>query len=161
MRKISIIGSTGSIGRQSLDVVRNNTDKFKVTAISANENIELLHEQACEFMPELVAIYSETSALAFKEKIKNDSRFKGIEIMSGLEGLNAVAAHADSSMVITAVVGMIGLIPTIEAIKKERTLPSRTRKRWLQAERLSAGSLAALGLALSLSTASIRPYSSA
>lgn len=122
MKKISIIGSTGSIGRQSLDVVRSNTDKFKVTAISGNENIELLYEQTREFMPELVAIYSEKQALEFKKKIENDSSFKGVEIMTGLEGLNAVAAHSDSSMVITAVVGMIGLVPTIEAIKKGKDI---------------------------------------
>lgn len=122
MKKISIIGSTGSIGRQSLDVVRSNTDKFKVTAISGNENIELLYEQTREFMPELVAIYSEKQALEFKKKIENDSSFKGVDIMTGLEGLKAVAAHSDSSMVITAVVGMIGLVPTIEAIKKGKDI---------------------------------------
>lgn len=122
MKKISIIGSTGSIGRQSLDVVRSNTDKFKVTAISCNQNIDLLYEQTREFMPELVAIYSEKQALEFKKKIGNDSCFKGVEVMSGLEGLKAVAAHSDSSMVITAVVGMIGLVPTIEAIKKGKDI---------------------------------------
>jgi len=122
MKKISIIGSTGSIGRQSLDVVRSNTDKFKVTAISGNENTELLFEQAREFMPELVAIYSEKHALEFNEKIRRDPELRGIEIMTGLEGLKAVAAHSDSSMLITAVVGMIGLVPTIEAIKKGKDI---------------------------------------
>ena len=119
MKKISILGSTGSIGTQTLDVVRANRDKFEVVAISANSSINLLLEQIKEFRPKYVAIYNEASAKALKEMIPSDIN---IEVLSGMEGLVAISSLDEIDVLLTAIVGMIGLVPTLEAIKKGKTI---------------------------------------
>lgn len=119
MKKISILGSTGSIGTQTLDVVRKNRDKFEVVAISANSSVNLLLEQIKEFKPKYVAVYNESSAKALKEMIPNDIK---IEILSGMEGLVAISSLDEIDVLLTAIVGMIGLVPTLEAIKKGKTI---------------------------------------
>ncbi|MGL5506821.1 MAG: 1-deoxy-D-xylulose-5-phosphate reductoisomerase [Paraclostridium sp.] len=119
MKKISILGSTGSIGTQTLDVVRANRDKFEVVAISANSSINLLLEQIKEFKPKYVAVYNENSAKALKEMIPSDIK---IEVLSGMEGLVAISSLDEIDVLLTAIVGMIGLVPTLEAIKKGKTI---------------------------------------
>ena len=119
MKKISILGSTGSIGTQTLDVVRANRDKFEVVAISANSSINLLLEQIKEFRPKYVAVYNEASAKALKEMIPSDIN---IEVLSGMEGLVAISSLDEIDVLLTAIVGMIGLVPTLEAIKKGKTI---------------------------------------
>ena len=119
MKKISILGSTGSIGTQTLDVVRANRDKFEVVAISANSSITLLLEQIKEFRPKYVAVYNEASAKALKEMIPSDIN---IEVLSGMEGLVAISSLDEIDVLLTAIVGMIGLVPTLEAIKKGKTI---------------------------------------
>ncbi|MBP3929580.1 MAG: 1-deoxy-D-xylulose-5-phosphate reductoisomerase [Peptostreptococcaceae bacterium] len=119
MKKISILGSTGSIGTQTLDVVRANRDKFEVVAISANSSINLLLEQIKEFKPKYVAVYNEASAKALKEMIPSDIN---IEVLSGMEGLVAISSLDEIDVLLTAIVGMIGLVPTLEAIKKGKTI---------------------------------------
>ena len=119
MKKISILGSTGSIGTQTLDVVRANRDKFEVVAISANSSINLLLEQIKEFRPKYVAVYNEASTKALKEMIPSDIN---IEVLSGMEGLVAISSLDEIDVLLTAIVGMIGLVPTLEAIKKGKTI---------------------------------------
>ena len=119
MKKISILGSTGSIGTQTLDVVRKNRDKFEVVAISANSSINLLLEQIKEFKPKYVAVYNENSAKELKEMIPSDIK---IEVLSGMEGLITISSLDEIDVLLTAIVGMIGLVPTIEAIKKGKTI---------------------------------------
>ena len=119
MKKISILGSTGSIGTQTLDVVRKNRDKFEVVAISANSSINLLLEQIKEFKPRYVAVYNENSAKELKEMIPSDIK---IEILSGMEGLITISSLDEIDVLLTAIVGMIGLVPTLEAIKKGKTI---------------------------------------
>ncbi|MGL4796899.1 MAG: 1-deoxy-D-xylulose-5-phosphate reductoisomerase [Paraclostridium sp.] len=119
MKKISILGSTGSIGTQTLDVVRANRDKFEVVAISANSSINLLLEQIKEFKPKYVAVYNENSTKALKEMIPSDIK---IEVLSGMEGLVAISSLDEIDVLLTAIVGMIGLVPTLEAIKKGKTI---------------------------------------
>ena len=119
MKKISILGSTGSIGTQTLDVVRANRDKFEVVAISANSSINLLLEQIKEFKPKYVAVYNEASANVLKEMIPSDIN---IEVLSGMEGLVAISSLDEIDVLLTAIVGMIGLVPTLEAIKKGKTI---------------------------------------
>ncbi|MGL5756978.1 MAG: 1-deoxy-D-xylulose-5-phosphate reductoisomerase [Paraclostridium sp.] len=119
MKKISILGSTGSIGTQTLDVVRKNRDKFEVVAISANSSINLLLEQIKEFKPKYVAVYNENSAKTLKGMIPSDI---SIEILSGMEGLVTISALDEIDVLLTAIVGMIGLVPTLEAIKKGKTI---------------------------------------
>ncbi len=112
MKKIAIIGSTGSIGTQTLDVVRANND-IKVAAIAAGSNVELLVQQAKEFRPDIVGIWSEDKACILREAL---SEFD-IRIVSGMEGLIEIARMEDVGVLVTAIVGMIGIRPTIEAIK--------------------------------------------
>ncbi len=119
MKKISILGSTGSIGTQTLDVVRKNRDKFEVVAISANSSINLLLEQIKEFQPKYVAVYNEESAKALKSMIPSDIK---VEILSGMDGLITISSLDEIDILLTAIVGMIGLVPTLEAIKNRKTI---------------------------------------
>jgi len=119
MKRISILGSTGSIGKQTLDVVRQHKDKFEVVAISANSSVDLLLEQIKEFKPKYVAVYDELSAIKLKSMIPSDIN---IEVLSGMEGLKAISSLDEIDVLLTAIVGMIGLVPTLEAIKKGKDI---------------------------------------
>lgn len=112
MKKIAILGSTGSIGTQTLEVARENGD-LEVVALSAGNNIKLLEEQIREFHPKLAAVWTEEKALELRENVKD----LDIKIVSGMEGLLELAAIPESEILVTAIVGMIGIRPTIEAIK--------------------------------------------
>ena len=114
MKHISILGSTGSIGTQTLDVVRTNRD-IKVEALAAGKNVALLLEQIKEFQPRLVCVYDAGKAKEL-EILLADSQIK-TEVMTDMEGLLACATIPEAEMVVTAFVGMIGIRPTIEAIK--------------------------------------------
>ncbi len=113
MKKIAILGSTGSIGTQTLDVVRQHREDFEVTALSAGGNIDLLERQIREFHPSLISVGSEEKARELKQKTADLQ----IEIRYGMEGLLAVAAQEESQILVTAVVGMLGIRPTIAAIR--------------------------------------------
>lgn len=112
MRKIAILGSTGSIGTQTLDVVRNNKD-LQVIAMAAGSNIDLMEQQIKEFHPKMVSIWDEQKALELKRRLNGVP----VEILSGMEGMTACATDAEVEIVVAAVVGMIGIKPTIAAIK--------------------------------------------
>lgn len=112
MKKIAIIGSTGSIGTQTLDIVRANSD-LKVVALAAGSNVELLEKQAREFKPEIIGIWSEDKA----DILRNALSCFHIRIVSGMEGLIEIAGMSSSDILVTAIVGMIGIRPTVEAIK--------------------------------------------
>lgn len=109
---ISILGSTGSIGTQTLDVVREHPE-FKVTSLSCGRNIKLLEEQIREFQPAFVSVSDEKDALDLRSRIR-DTKTK---VYSGMEGLIAVAEDPDSELLVTGIVGMLGIRPTIAAIK--------------------------------------------
>ncbi|HHV10239.1 MAG TPA: 1-deoxy-D-xylulose-5-phosphate reductoisomerase [Clostridiales bacterium] len=113
MKKIAVLGSTGSIGTQTLEIVREHRDLLQVTALAAGSNVELLEEQVREFMPSIVCLYQEEKARLLKERVKDLK----VKIVTGMEGLIECAAEPASDMVLTAMVGMIGIQPTIEAIK--------------------------------------------
>lgn len=119
MKYISILGSTGSIGTQTLDVVRQHSDKIKVVAISGNTNIQLLKDQILEFEPELCCVMDDSNALKLKKMLPPQAK---TEIVSGMEGLIALAEYDRSQIFVTAISGMIGLKPTIAAIKKGKTI---------------------------------------
>ena len=112
MKKIAILGSTGSIGTQTLEIVRTNGD-LEVTALAAGNNIDLLEQQVREFQPKLAAVWKEERAAELKSRVRD----MDIEIVSGMDGLLSVAAVPESEILVTAIVGMIGILPTIEAIK--------------------------------------------
>ncbi len=118
MKNISILGSTGSIGTQALDVIRNNRDEFRVVGLSTNKNIDLLYEQINEFKPLYVAAMDDTSCDLLKAKLIG----KNIQVYSGIDGLSKIAESNETDILLTAVVGMVGLIPTLKAIEKEKTI---------------------------------------
>ena len=112
MKKIAILGSTGSIGTQTLEVVRENKD-IEVLGLAAGNNIKLLEEQIREFKPRLAAVWIEEKAKELRENIKD----LNVKVVSGMEGLIELAVLDDTEILVTAIVGMIGIRPTIEAIK--------------------------------------------
>ena len=118
MKKIAILGSTGSIGTQTLEVVREHSDELSVTALAAGTNKERLLEQIREFHPSLVSLSDEKMALELKRELEGT----GVEVLSGMEGLIAVTGMEESDIVVTAVVGMMGILPTMEAIKKGKDI---------------------------------------
>ncbi len=115
-KNISILGSTGSIGVQSLDVCRMHG--YKIKCLTANSNVELMERQAREFKPELVCMMSEKSAEELKTRLADTS----IKVTAGLSGLIECAVYKNADTVINSVVGMIGLQPTLEAIKAKKTI---------------------------------------
>lgn len=116
MKEIVILGSTGSIGTQTLEVVRNNSD-MHIKALAAANNIDLLFEQASEFMPELVCVYNKDKAQKLEERIKDAGMQKHISVVTGMDGLTDCAVINGADIVVAAVSGMIGIKPVIEAIK--------------------------------------------
>lgn len=117
MKKIAIIGSTGSIGTQALEVIDQMSD-IKVTSLSAGRNVKLLLEQARKYMPHMISCELKEDADFLKEDLKE----LPIEVLWGEEGLAAVAEDSESEMLLNAIVGMKGIVPTIKAIKKNKTI---------------------------------------
>lgn len=112
MKKIAILGSTGSIGTQTLDIVREQGD-IQVVAMAAGSNISLLEAQMREFRPSLVSVWDEKKA----KELRTNTKDLGIKIVSGMEGLLEVSVIPESEVLVTAIVGMLGIRPTIAAIK--------------------------------------------
>lgn len=112
MKNITILGSTGSIGTQTLDIVRANDD-LRVVAIAAGTNIQKLEEQIREFHPEIVCVYNEEAAANLKIAVADTS----VKVVAGMDGLIETAVYKGADIVVTAFVGMIGIRPTLEAIK--------------------------------------------
>lgn len=116
MKKISILGSTGSIGTQALDVIAHNQDKFKVTALSCAKSLPLLCRQIEEFSPEAVAVRDETDAKEIADK------YKDLEVFWGAEGLKTIASMESCDMVLNSLMGMKGLEPTMAAIESGKDI---------------------------------------
>lgn len=112
MKNIAILGSTGSIGTQTLEIVRANDD-LNVVAIAAGSNIKKLEEQIREFHPEIVCVYNEKAAGELKTAVADTN----VKIVTGMDGLIETAIYESAQIVVTAFVGMIGIRPTLEAIK--------------------------------------------
>lgn len=112
MKHVAIIGSTGSIGTQTLEIARWNQD-IKICALSAGRNIDLLEKQAREFRPEIVGLWDEKLADELKDRLTD----MDIRVVSGMDGLIEIAEYKTSDILVTAIVGMIGIRPTVAAIK--------------------------------------------
>ena len=112
MKKAAILGSTGSIGTQTLEIARTNKD-IGITALAARNNITLLEEQIREFRPKLAAVWSREKAAELRSRVRDLE----VKIVSGMDGLLEVACEPEAEILVTAIVGMIGILPTIEAIK--------------------------------------------
>lgn len=112
MKNIALLGSTGSIGTQTLEVVRAYPEDFRVVALAAGTNVKKMEEQAREFQPKLICMWSEDAAKDLKQRIRDLS----IPVVSGMDGLIQTATLPEAEVVLTAVVGMIGIQPTVAAI---------------------------------------------
>ena len=112
MKKIAVLGSTGSIGTQTLEIVRENTD-LQVVALAAGNSVELMEQQIREFRPKVAAVWAEDKAKELRENVKD----LDVKIVSGMDGLIEISVIPESEILVTAIVGMIGIRPTIEAIK--------------------------------------------
>ena len=112
MKKIVILGSTGSIGTQTLDIVSKNED-LQVVGISAGQNISMLEEQIRLFQPRLAAVGDEEKAKELRERVRDTN----CRVVGGMEGLLELAVMEEAEILVTAIVGMIGIRPTMEAIK--------------------------------------------
>ncbi len=130
-KRISILGSTGSVGRQSLDVIRDNPE-MKAVALSANSNIELLERQAREFQPKIVSVMDKAAAKELKLRLSDTD----IRVLSGMEGLVEASVMEESDCVLTAVVGNVGMLPTFEAIRAGKDIALANKETLV-----SAGSL--------------------
>ena len=118
MRSIVLLGSTGSIGTQTLDVVRNNKDELKVVGLAANKRVNEVEQQVREFNPKYVCMFDPEAAKELQEKIADT----GIKVMSGMDGLLEIVSVPEADTVLTAVVGMIGIRPTIKAIESGKDI---------------------------------------
>ena len=118
MKNVSVLGSTGSIGTQTLDVIRKNND-LKAVALAAGNNVQLMEKQVREFMPHYVCMASKEAMEDLKCRLADIS---GIEYGYGVEGLIQAAVLEKADIVVTAVVGMMGIVPTIEAIKAKKDI---------------------------------------
>ena len=115
-KNISLLGATGSIGIQTLDILREHSHEFKLVAFSSGRNLEKTREIIREFMPSLVSVQEEKDAILLKKE------FPTIELAYGSNGLVDVATHSDSSVLVNAVLGSVGLESTLEAIKQQKTI---------------------------------------
>lgn len=117
MKKIAILGSTGSIGTQTLDIVRTNPD-LKVVGLSAGKNVEIMERQVREFLPALAVMGDEKAAKDLAERIKD----LDVKVSAGMDGMIELAQMEESEVLVTAIVGMIGIRPTIAAIECGKTI---------------------------------------
>ena len=115
MKSLSILGSTGSVGTQTLDIAKNNPSEFRIVGLTANKNIELLKKQIKEFNPEAVAVMDGEKADLLKEEVN-------INVYSGINGIIKIAALSEADTVVNSLVGSIGIKPTIEAIKSKKNV---------------------------------------
>ena len=116
MKKISLLGATGSIGRQTMDVVRENHDLFDIVAFSAGKNIELTRQYIREFSPELVSVQEKADYESLQ------AEFPSIRFVYGEDGLVEVAVYHSSEILVNAVIGSVGLYPTLKAIQEKKDI---------------------------------------
>jgi len=119
MRSLAILGSTGSIGTQALDVVRRSPDRFRVVGLGAGASHALLVGQVREFMPPLVAISSEEAAIELKEAL---GAMRGVELLSGSDAMETLARESEADMVLNAMVGAVGLAPSLATLQSGKML---------------------------------------
>lgn len=126
MKKLSLLGSTGSIGTQALQVVQNlreQGEKWEVAALAARSSVNRLEEQARQFHPEVVAVFDEGAALSLRQSLRDTD----IQVLSGMEGLCEAAAWPEADLTLNAVVGMVGLQPTLAALQAGKPGPGQQR----------------------------------
>jgi 1-deoxy-D-xylulose-5-phosphate reductoisomerase len=118
MKKLSILGSTGSIGVNTLEIIAKYPDRFQVVALAGGDNLPKMEEQILQFHPNLVSVRQSEAARVLQERLGGNS----VRVLSGTDGLIAAASHAEAQMVVSALSGSIGLLPTLAAIRAGKTL---------------------------------------
>ncbi|MCB1113386.1 MAG: 1-deoxy-D-xylulose-5-phosphate reductoisomerase [Chlamydiia bacterium] len=116
MKKISILGSTGSIGKSALEIVEHLGPEYQIVALAAKSNVDLVESQAKKFRPELVALFDEKAARELKKRLPN------LRVVSGMEGIIEAACHTQADTVLSAIAGTLGLQPTFSAIQAKKTI---------------------------------------
>ncbi len=133
MKNISILGATGSIGTSTLDVIKRNQSRFRVTALSAGRNLPLLKNQIEEFRPKVVSVIDKRHADELREMLGRSSE---TEILSGVEGYREAATLREVDMVVSAIVGGAGLVPTVDAIEAGKDIALANKETMVMAGRL-------------------------
>ncbi|MFO7985231.1 MAG: 1-deoxy-D-xylulose-5-phosphate reductoisomerase [Desulfatiglandaceae bacterium] len=150
MKNIAILGSTGSIGVNALEVIRSNPDRYKIVALTAAKNTALLHKQISMFRPKVVAVLDEPIALNLKRRLTGDSP---PEILYGQHGYNQVATLEEVDTLLSAMTGAAGLIPTYEGVKSGKEIALANKETLVMAGQIIMNKAKALGV-------SIRPVDS-
>jgi len=135
MKRITILGSTGSIGKNALEIISSYRNRFKVVALTAGNNIDLLEKQIKSFSPELVAVADSVAARKLQKRI-GKKPFPHLQILSGQNGIAEAAAYKDSDFVLSAIVGAAGLVPTISAIRSGKTIGLANKESLVMAGRI-------------------------
>ncbi len=143
-KRIAIIGSTGSIGTQALDVIRSYPEKLQAAALAAGKNIRKMEEQIREFHPELVCMWDENAAAELRSRVTD----LPVRVVSGMDGLCEIAVMEHSDMFLNAVVGMIGIQPTLAAIGAEKTIALANKETLVAAGHLIMPAIEAMGVEL-------------
>lgn len=130
MKRIGILGSTGSIGKGALQVIAHLKENLQVTALAAKSNIDLLEQQAKLFRPEIVAVWDEDKARELQKRIPN------IPVLAGLEGLIAVATHSSVDLLLSAMSGFDGVLPTLKAIEAKKNVALANKEALVAAGKL-------------------------
>ena len=123
LKLISLLGATGSIGVQTLDVIRSHPEEFQLVAFSAGKNMEVTRRIIEEFQPKLVSVLEEKDAITLQKEVKST-----VEIVFGDQGLIEVATFDPSSILVNAVMGSVGLEPTLRAIEQKKTIALQIKK---------------------------------
>ncbi|MDI6890012.1 MAG: 1-deoxy-D-xylulose-5-phosphate reductoisomerase [Thermodesulfovibrionales bacterium] len=134
MKRITILGSTGSVGRNALDIVSSHRDRFRVVVLTAGRNIDLLEEQIKSFSPKVVAVADEAAASELQRRMGRHA--PSLKILSGHDGVAEAASYEDSDFVLSAIVGAAGLIPTITAIRSGKTIGLANKEALVMAGRI-------------------------
>ena len=116
MHTLSILGSTGSVGQSTLDVVARHPDQYKIVALSANNNVEKMLAQCEQFHPKLAVMADFECAEKLQKKLKTTAA-SGTQVLAGSDAINQIAADPDCESLMSAIVGAAGLLPTLEAVK--------------------------------------------
>ncbi|MDA8432928.1 MAG: 1-deoxy-D-xylulose-5-phosphate reductoisomerase [Nitrospiraceae bacterium] len=140
MKRIAILGSTGSIGRSTLDVIEKNPGAFTVVALTAGRNVDLFERQIRSFAPEIVAVADRQTAEALGKRVS------GVEILAGPEGINEVAAYGGSDFVLSSIVGAAGLMPTVAAIRAGKEIGLANKESLVMAGEIVMGEAAKIGV---------------
>ena len=125
MKRLAILGSTGSIGKNALSVAQAHPGEFTVTGLAANTSVDLMEQQIRQFRPRLAALHDRDVASQLRERLKD---LKSVEILSGKEGVLAIATMEEVDLIIEAIGGSAGLLPTLEAIKSGQRFGVRQQR---------------------------------